>query len=102
VVAFSVAIPLLAALLVVNRPEVFGRRMSRAVLVETAQVIAQVSAFTGVAAGFWHISWIAGVAVLATGLLGVAVHSAATPASNRTSSRPRSPPRNRRRGVVGS
>ncbi len=27
-------------------------------------------------AGFWHIFWVAGVAVLATGLLGVAVHSA--------------------------
>jgi hypothetical protein len=50
--------------------------MSRSVLVETAQVVAQLCAFTGVVAGFWHIFWIAGVAVLATGLLGVAVHSA--------------------------
>jgi len=46
VAAFSVAIPLLAALLVVNRQEVFRRRTSRSFLVE------------------------------ATGLLGVAVHSA--------------------------
>jgi hypothetical protein len=34
------------------------------------------SAFVGVVAGFWHIFWIAGVGMLAGGLLAVAVHSA--------------------------
>ena len=53
VVAFSVAIPLLAA-----------------------QVVAQIWAFAGVVAGFWHILWIAGVGILASGLVGVGVHSA--------------------------
>ena len=33
-------------------------------------------AYLGVVAGFWHILWIAGVALLASGLLAVAVHSA--------------------------
>jgi hypothetical protein len=30
----------------------------------------------GVVAGFWHIHWIAGVGMLAGGLVGVAVYSA--------------------------
>jgi hypothetical protein len=33
----------------------------------------------GVVAGFWHILWVAGVAILLTGLLGVAVHSGGLP-----------------------
>jgi hypothetical protein len=69
VVAFSVAIPLLAALVLVNRLEVFRRRVTRSVLVETARVVAQLCAFAGVVAGFWHILWIAGVGILASGLV---------------------------------
>jgi hypothetical protein len=37
---------------------------------------ATISAFVGVVAGFWHILWIAGVGILASGLVGVGVHSA--------------------------
>jgi O-antigen/teichoic acid export membrane protein len=75
VVAFSVAIPLLAALVLVNRQEVFRRRMTKSFVVETARVVAQLGAFVGVVAGFWHILWIAGVGVLAGGLVGSAVQS---------------------------
>jgi hypothetical protein len=78
VVAFWVAIPLLAALVIVNRQEAFRRRRAKSVLVAIAiaQVVAQTGAFVGVAAGFRHILWIAGVGILAGGLVGVAVHSA--------------------------
>jgi hypothetical protein len=76
VVAFSVAIPLLAGLLVLNRQEVFRGRGTGSVVVESARVVAQVAAFVGVVAGFWHIYWVAGVGMLAGGLLAVAVHSA--------------------------
>jgi hypothetical protein len=75
VVAFSVAIPLLAALVLVNRQEAFRRRRSKSVVVTIAQVIAQLCAFAGVVAGFWHILWIAGVAILAAGLAGVGIQS---------------------------
>jgi O-antigen/teichoic acid export membrane protein len=75
VVAFSVAIPLLAALVLVNQQEVFRRRMTRSFVVETARVVAQLCAFVGVVAGFWHILWIAGAGTLAAGLVGVAVQS---------------------------
>jgi hypothetical protein len=76
VVAFSVAIPLLASLVVLNRQEAFRRRATRSVVAELTRVVAQTCAFVGVVAGFWHILWIAGVGVLASGLAAVAVHSA--------------------------
>ncbi len=76
VVAFSVAIPLLAALVLVNRQEAFRRRATTSVLATIARVVAQNCAFVGVVAGFWHILWIAGVGMLAGGIVGVAVHSA--------------------------
>ncbi len=76
VVAFSVAIPLLAALVMVNRQEAFRRRATKSVLVVITKAVAQLCAFIGVVAGFWHILWIAGVGMLAGGIVGLAVHSA--------------------------
>jgi hypothetical protein len=73
--AFSLAIPLLAALVVVDRPQAVRRGRGAAALVFVAQVVAQRSAFAGVVAGFWHITWVAGVGVLASGLMGTAVIS---------------------------
>jgi fatty acid desaturase len=75
VVAFSVAIPLLTALVLVNRQETFRRRMTTSFVVEAARVLAQLGAFVGVVAGFWHVTWIAGVGMLAGGLVAVAVQS---------------------------
>jgi len=44
--------------------------------VNIVRVIAQSAAFVGIVAGFWQIDWVAGVAFLAAGLVGVMVHSA--------------------------
>jgi hypothetical protein len=76
VVAFSVAIPLLAALVMVNRQEAFRRRATRSGFVSFMKGAAQVCAFVGVVAAFWHIMWIAGVGILASGIVGMAVYSA--------------------------
>jgi hypothetical protein len=76
VVAFAVAIPLLAALVMVGQQELDRRRSTTSLLVSLAKAIAQASAFVGVVAGFWHIVWFAGAAVLATGVVAVGVHSA--------------------------
>jgi len=67
---------MLAALVLINRQEVFRRRMTKSVSVEIARVVAQTGAFVGVVAGFWHILWIAGVGMLAFGVVGVGVQSA--------------------------
>jgi hypothetical protein len=76
VIAFSVAIPLLAALIMVNRQEAFRRRQTPSALVTVARVLAQSLAFVGIVAGFWHVQWIAGVSFLVTGVVAVGVHSA--------------------------
>jgi hypothetical protein len=76
IIAFAVAIPLLAALVLVNRQEAFRGRLTTSVLVTIAQVIAQGAAFVGIVAGFWHITWVAGVTFVAAGLVAMGVHSA--------------------------
>lgn len=76
IVAFSVAIPLLAALVLINRQEVFRGRRTPSVTVVVTQSIAQLAAFTGIVAGFWHITWVAGVGMLVAGFVALLVHSA--------------------------
>jgi Na+(H+)/acetate symporter ActP len=77
-VAFAIAIPLLAALVLVNRHETFRRQRTSSRIVAAARATAQASAFVGVVAGFWHIHWIAGVGVLVSALVAVGVQSAGT------------------------
>ena len=76
VVSFSVAIPLLAGLVLVAHQEAFMRRASGSKLVTIAQSVAVFFAFTGIVAGFWHVTWMAGVGVLVSSTLALAVHSA--------------------------
>jgi hypothetical protein len=76
VLAFAVAIPLLAAHLLVGQQEVLRLRSTESVLVTVTKPVALASSFVGVVAGFWHITWIAGVAVLATAIVAMGVHSA--------------------------
>jgi hypothetical protein len=77
VVAFAVAIPLLAALVLVGQQETFRQQPTKSVLVTwIAKPVAQGSAVVGVIAGFWHITWIAGVAMLVVAFIAVGVQSA--------------------------
>jgi small-conductance mechanosensitive channel len=75
VVAFSLAIPMLAALLLLNEEEAFRRRATTSRIVDVAKAVAQLCAFVGFVAAFWNILWIAGAAVLAAAVVGLAVHS---------------------------
>lgn len=75
VIAFAVSIPLLAALLVLNRQEEFRHRVTGSRLVGFAKAIAQGSAFVGITAAFWHISLAAGIVFLLVGFFAVGVHS---------------------------
>jgi hypothetical protein len=76
IVAFAVAIPLPAALVMVNRQEAFRGGLTPSVTVTVARAVAQAAAFVGIVAGFWHITWIAGVTFLAAGVVAVGIHSA--------------------------
>jgi hypothetical protein len=75
VIAFAISIPLLAALLVLNRQEEFRHRSSKSPFVEVAKAVAQGSAFVGITAAFWHMSIVAGIVFLAVGFVAVGVHS---------------------------
>ncbi|MEU4392105.1 hypothetical protein [Kribbella sp. NPDC023855] len=75
VIAFAVSIPLLAALLVLNRQEEFRRQMTRSRVVGMAKAVAQGSAFVGITAGFWHMTMVAGIVFLAVGCVALGVHS---------------------------
>ena len=77
VLAFSVAIPLLAALWLIGEQETFRRHAATIRAVNVTKVVAQGTAILGIVAGFWHISWMAGVGFLAAALVGVFVHAAA-------------------------
>ncbi|GAA4209160.1 hypothetical protein [Actinocatenispora rupis] len=76
VLAFSVAIPLLAGLILLNRQESFRHRATDSPVVRVAKAVAQLLAFAGVVAGFWHITWLAGVGMFAGGVVAMMVHSA--------------------------
>jgi cation transport ATPase len=76
ILAFAVAIPLLAALVMVNRQEAFRGRRTPSIMVTVAQAVGQSAAFVGIVAGFWHITWVAGVGMLVAGFVAVGVHSA--------------------------
>ncbi len=76
IIAFAVAIPLLAALVLVNRQEAFRGRRTTSVSVTLARVIAQLAALVGLVAAFWDITWVAGVTFLVASLVAVGVHSA--------------------------
>ena len=76
IIAFAVAVPLLAALILVNRQEAFRGRRTSSLMVTLAQSAGQGAAFVGIVAAFWHISWVAGVCFLGTAFVALGVHSA--------------------------
>jgi hypothetical protein len=76
IIAFAVSIPFLAALVLVNQQEAFRGRRTSSRSVRITQVIAQGAALVGTVAGFWHITWIAGVAFLGAAFVAMLIHSA--------------------------
>lgn len=76
VVSFAVAIPLLAALVLVGQQETFRQRPTKSVLVTVTKPVAQGSWFVGLVAGFWHVTWVAGVAMVSVAFVALGVHSA--------------------------
>jgi hypothetical protein len=76
VVAWAVAFPVLAALVLLTEQELFRGRRSRSVAEAVGKSIGQTAAFVGFVAGFWHVWWPAGSVVLGAGALAVGLHSA--------------------------
>lgn len=76
VISFAIAIPVLSGLVLVTHQESFRQRESRSRLVEVGRNIGQLAAVVGIVAGFWHISWIAGVVTIVAACFGMAIHAA--------------------------
>lgn len=76
VIAFSIAIPILAALILLNEEESFLRRPSRSKILLITRIIGQDAAFVGIVAAFWHIDMIAGICVIGATIVGMSAHSA--------------------------
>ena len=75
VVAFSLAIPLLAVLVMLTQVQSLYRYASYPGYFVVAKSVGQVSAFVGVGAAFWHVLWIAGVVVSVSGIAGLALYA---------------------------
>jgi hypothetical protein len=101
ILGFAVAIPLLAALIMVNRQEQFRRRRTSSRTVVGAKAIAQGAAFLGLVAGFWHVDWIAGAVVLGSSLIALGVHSAGFTALELPSTPDQEEPPGRQRSEQG-
>ncbi|MFI6292281.1 hypothetical protein ACIBEJ_11900 [Nonomuraea sp. NPDC050790] len=71
VLSFSVAIPLLAVLTMVNQLRKTHRFTGSTRLLNLARGLAPLAACIGVVAAFWHMSWIAGVVLLVSGTVAV-------------------------------
>jgi O-antigen/teichoic acid export membrane protein len=76
VILFAIAIPMLAALMLLNQYERYHRRAAPSVVVTIGRPLAMLAALSGIVTAFWQISWIAGVALLVSGVVAVLVHSA--------------------------
>jgi hypothetical protein len=75
VVAFSLAIPLLAVLVMLTQVQSLHHYAAYPGYLVVAKTVGQVSAFVGVVAAFWHVLWIAGVMVLVSGIVGFALYA---------------------------
>ena len=73
VVAFSLAIPLLAILVMLTHLQSSHHSTSSSLSLSIAKTVGL--ACVGVVAAFWHVFWIAGVVVLVSGIAGFALYT---------------------------
>src|SRR6516162_10296282 len=76
IVAWAVAIPLLAALGLLNVSQESYRYASYPLYLLIARGIAQGSAAVGIASAFWHLWMLAGVVLIVSGVAAVALYAA--------------------------
>jgi uncharacterized membrane protein HdeD (DUF308 family) len=78
VVAFAVAIPLLAVLSMLNQLEELHGKPLYSLAAGLSKAVGLLSAMAGVVAAFWHIHWLAGIGILVSGLAAMAVYASLT------------------------
>jgi len=74
--AFAIALPLLSTLVMINVVQTKYKYASYPFYLTFAYVVGQSSAVVGIIAAFWHVSWIAGVLIIISSLVGLAIYLA--------------------------
>ncbi len=74
--AFAIALPMMAVLVMLNVVLASYRYTSFPWYITVAYFIGEGSAAVGVVAAFWHVSWVAGVLVVVSGLAGLGIYFA--------------------------
>jgi hypothetical protein len=72
--AFAVSLPVLGALVMVDIVMERHETASLPAYLNLAYFIGENGAAVGVVAAFWHVSWVAGLLVLVSGLFGLGVY----------------------------
>lgn len=75
ILAFAIALPLLAVMVLVNHAQASYRYASYPKYLTVVILLGQGGAFIGVLAVFWHISWIAAILLLISGGIGLVVYA---------------------------
>ncbi len=78
ILAFAVALPMLGMLFILTSLYARYRYASFPLYLTAAYVLGEGGAAVGVVAALWHLSWVAGVLVVVSGLLAVGVYFAYT------------------------
>lgn len=76
VLGFAIALPLLSVLIMLGELEPAGGALKVTMTDDVAKGLALLSSLTGVVASFWYIDWVAGVVVLAAGVLATLIYGA--------------------------
>ncbi|WP_194818277.1 hypothetical protein [Nocardia sp. XZ_19_385] len=74
VIAFAIALPLLAVLILLGELRSGDSPAPSNATDEAVKGLAMLASIIGVIAAFWHIDWVAGVAILVTGALALGVY----------------------------
>lgn len=74
ILSFAVAIPLLATAVLINHAQASYRYATYPWYFSTIIILGEGGSFLGVLAAFWHLSWIAAVILLISGIIGILVY----------------------------
>ncbi len=75
ILSFAIALPFLAIMVLVNHAQASYRYATYPAYLSLVILLGQGGAFIGVFAAFWHISWLAAVFLLISGVVGLAVYA---------------------------
>ncbi len=74
--AFAIALPMLGTLVILLAAQAKYRYASFPGYLTFAYLMGEGGAAVGVVAAFWHVSWVAGVLIMVSGLVGLGIYFA--------------------------